>query len=526
MEKFRRILTSSRRSRLAIAASAVVLAGTLALPLFYLAGAGADAGDFSLDFAAAEPTTYFHQGPNEGNETALNALQYANGSNTFAVESLEPDDFECGDRIIFYTRIAVDSGATDANQSIDIKYIFDAEPTGQPGVGYSDILAVGISRVNFPASQSIETGNLNLDTTETATLVSEQFSPGGSTFGVDAEELLGTVRVTGLDAGEQLIVRLDVRFSCYDTDPTGNLHALMDESFMTGGACPGNTCITQSAQTVPMEGLGTFEVPTATGTPTRTNTPTATNTPTRTPTPTNTPTNTPTATNTPTRTPTPTNTPTNTPTATNTPTRTPTPTNTPTDTPTATNTPTRTNTPVPHTATPTRTNTPADTPTRTPTEAGVTATPEPTDTPTLTPSPTPTLTPSPTATEEGATTTPAPTLTLTPVPTATPTPTLTPSATPTRTPTSLPSATPESSPIPDTPTATPTATASPTPTATPFSEVLGPTPPPQPGLPATGEGEATSTSSGSPMNYAIALILSATGLACLVAARSLWVTRR
>ena len=71
-------------------------------------------------------------------------------------------------------------------QSIDLNYVFDAEPSGQPGAGYSDIIAVGISNEGvFASTQTSETGDIGLDGTETATLVagSERFVPTGSTFG-------------------------------------------------------------------------------------------------------------------------------------------------------------------------------------------------------------------------------------------------------------------------------------------------------------------------------------------------------
>src|SRR5205814_5576060 len=93
----------------------------------------------------------------------------------------------------------------------------------------------------FSTTQTAETGNHNLDANETATLVagSERFDPVGSTFGVNATDLLGTVRVTGLDASDVLIVRTDVRFSCYGGGAdaaTGNIHAAIASAGITGGS--------------------------------------------------------------------------------------------------------------------------------------------------------------------------------------------------------------------------------------------------------------------------------------------------
>jgi hypothetical protein len=425
----------------------------------------ADGGDFSLDFIAAEPETYDHL---TGIETSAGALQYDERAiNTNVVEQLEAEDFACGERVVYFTRVTTEPAAAD-DQTIFVTMQFDAVNNGQQGAGYDDVVAVGISSVDF-AGQTQETGNVNLDGTETVSAVpgSERFLPVGSTFGADAEELEVIAKITDLDGaneaagetlGERLIVRVDVHFDCFDTPITGNMHGtLVDATFDGDGDI--TTTADQEAisrgsgnQDIPMLGLGTLIVETATPTATATSTATATNTPTATATntPTPTATNTPTATATNTPTPTATNTPT--PTATNTPT--PTATNTPTKTPTNTPTATATNTP---TATPT--NTPTDTPTSTPT-----------DTPTSTPTDTPTATPTNTPTD---------------------TPTNTPTDTPTDTPTATPPATAEPT---DTPTATPTetpfSTVEPTevvPTPTRFREVSA--------LPQTGDGGPTSGSS-------------------------------
>ena len=365
MNKVTAPLREVKRARFLVATTLALVVGALVAGAVVFTPARADGSDFSLNFAAADPASYYHTGVNEGNETVANTLRCGSGTtcaSSTTDTSLEPGDFQCGDRVIFFTKVRVGSGAS-GTQSIDIHYSWDAEPTGQPGVGYSDIIAVGISNVDAPtgapfaSAQASETGNINLDGNEDAFLVpgSEQFGPSGSAFGVDAEELLGIVRVTNLNANDELIVRLDVRFSCYGDDPTGNLHAEIDWAETTGGDCENgqddqsdDSCVNVGQQDVPMIGLGTFEPATSTPTRTPTNTPanTATHTPTRTRTPTSTPTNT--GTQTPTNTPTNTGTQTPTDTPTNTPMHTPT--NTPTNT--ATNTPTRTSEVLPTAVTP------------------------------------------------------------------------------------------------------------------------------------------------------------------------------
>ncbi len=253
-------------------------------------------GDFSLDLVGAEPSTYVHQGAGEGSETGPGSLQFdARNVGTYVVESLEGDDYNCEDRIVFFTEVSVSSGAT-GTQAITIDYRFDAEPTGQPAVGYSDILEVGISGpapIGDFGGQTQETGNQNLDGNEFAWLVSESLDPPGSTVGVDTQSVLGTVMVGGLEGGDVAIVRVDVRFTCFpqSSDPTGSLHAAITSSETTLG-----DQVNVGQQDIPMLGLGGVGFSTPTPPPTPTSTPLAPGAPTPTSPPGATPPATPTAT--------------------------------------------------------------------------------------------------------------------------------------------------------------------------------------------------------------------------------------
>ncbi|HSP56448.1 MAG TPA: hypothetical protein VLS25_12775, partial [Dehalococcoidia bacterium] len=288
------IITPAIAGALALALATVVVTGGL---LARQLTARAAAGDFKLDFVAAAyqgtHTTYHPRGPSEGDQIGPNEpdnLAFDDRTiNDDVVEQLEAQDFQCNDRIIFFTQIAVDANATDTNQTIFLEYDFDAVNNGQQGVGYSDILAVGISQVNFPPpSQTSEAGNIGLDGNETATLVSQAFEPNGSVFGDTnnlAQHRVGLVKITGLDPGEHLIVRIDTRFSCFPGNPpvTGNLHAAIrgawydsnnDGQLQTGHT--GDDAISVGQQDVPMIGLGNVATPTTTPSPTPSPTPTPT----------------------------------------------------------------------------------------------------------------------------------------------------------------------------------------------------------------------------------------------------------
>ena len=102
-----------------------------------------DGGDIDLDYVAAGPFTYDHATglgthPQFGYDNRT--ISKSNG----VVESLEAGDFECGDYVTFFTEITVDSGAA-AGGTIELDYTFGAETTGQPGLGFDDIISVDIN---------------------------------------------------------------------------------------------------------------------------------------------------------------------------------------------------------------------------------------------------------------------------------------------------------------------------------------------------------------------------------------------
>ncbi|MCH8025992.1 MAG: hypothetical protein IH866_04275, partial [Chloroflexi bacterium] len=226
--------------------------------------AEADGGDFMLDFIAAAPDDYDHT-TSPAQELSSGGLQFdARAINDNVVEQLEAVDFDCGDTIVFFTEITVDGGAT-GSQTASLTYEFDAVNNGQQGVGYSDVVAVGLSAEDPPfAVQTNESGH-SKNGNESATLASgPTFFPGGGSIWIPGthDTMLFTVDIDGLQAGETVIVRIDVRFSCYALPVTGNLHAAIDSAEVTAG---GSGAINVGRQDIPMLGLG--ELPTPTPTP-------------------------------------------------------------------------------------------------------------------------------------------------------------------------------------------------------------------------------------------------------------------
>ena len=162
--------------------------------------------------------------------------------------------------------------ATDTNQTIFIVYDFDAENAGEAGAGYEEVLATGISAVDFPPpSQTGDDGNIGLDGNETVTKISESYRPAGSIFGDPnpanrAEHVDVVVKVTGLDPAEMLIVRIDARLSCFAFPVSGNLHAAISAALYdadSDGAYPDadDQQISVGQQDVPMLFLDQLATP-------------------------------------------------------------------------------------------------------------------------------------------------------------------------------------------------------------------------------------------------------------------------
>jgi uncharacterized repeat protein (TIGR01451 family) len=162
----------------------------------------------SVDFVAAHPGTYSHS-------TGAGGQYNGRAIGSTVVEELEAEDFACGDLVKYFAAITVDDDADQPPDPFRMVFSFTSEATGRPGMAFVDVVAVGIS--------SPDTGNENLDGDESATLVGEGT---GSLGGHPA--ITGTVDVSGLDPGNQLIVFVLARLGCTDREnATGNLLAGM-----------------------------------------------------------------------------------------------------------------------------------------------------------------------------------------------------------------------------------------------------------------------------------------------------------
>lgn len=214
-----------RRLGASIVALALVMVGLQVLGAASAAAVGFVGSDVSVDLVAAGPFTYDHDTlagtgnlPRYGSRT----ISKTNG----VVESLEGGDFACGDLVLFFGQVVIDSSSTGSNGTVELDMSFLSEPTGQPGVGFDDIQSVGIS----PKDSLAGGGSENLDGNEAVTLTNEH---PGQTGGKAA--ILGTVVITHLDPGDTLIYQAVGHLGCApNSSPTGNIQTAILEGRIDG----------------------------------------------------------------------------------------------------------------------------------------------------------------------------------------------------------------------------------------------------------------------------------------------------
>lgn len=240
---------------MAVAGVAVAL-GSFVAPT----SAAADGGDYSLDFTAAAPYTYDHStGGGAYDDRTV-------GVNKDIVESLEGGDFRCGDRVTYLTQInrRVEPGDL-SNETLEMKYSFLADTTGKSGVGMTKILFVGINNGFIAGGVGEGIGGTDLGNPSgggsTATLVSEVLTKPAFTKGAKLEAV---VRVSGMQQGEQVVLRIDVLLDCTTPfNPTGNLQASLLSAKVVGGP-PRTSTISVGNQTIPFKQVeGVYPAPTA-----------------------------------------------------------------------------------------------------------------------------------------------------------------------------------------------------------------------------------------------------------------------
>ncbi|PWU22964.1 MAG: hypothetical protein C5B48_09450, partial [Candidatus Rokuibacteriota bacterium] len=188
-------------------------------------------GDFSIDFAAATPSTYNH---------ATGGGAYNDGANTSVVESLEGGDFKCGETVTYLPQIRVAANAETGPQTIHLSFSFDADSTGQSGIALNPVVS-GTPKINTGVvSNGAGPGGTDaglVDNGGNANIANIATGLTGTLFNSGAVTTL-SFDLSGLDPGDKIVVRIDLKIACQaGSKPTGNLHG----SFVSGSVIAGGT---------------------------------------------------------------------------------------------------------------------------------------------------------------------------------------------------------------------------------------------------------------------------------------------
>jgi hypothetical protein len=202
--------------------------------------ANAAPGDFSFDLTAAAPLTYDHTtGGGAYNDRTI-------GIDKDVVESLEGGNFACNDIVTYLTQIRTSASAFAGEQTIELLYNFTAYSTGQQGVALVDVTGVSLNGVAYNGtadSGTVDDGDSHI--------VATTKSVSGPLY-TKPSTLSERVRVDGLGAGDNVVLRVDVRIGCNGQAPTGNMQAVLAGAAVV--APPSETgVIPAGAQTVPFK---------------------------------------------------------------------------------------------------------------------------------------------------------------------------------------------------------------------------------------------------------------------------------
>jgi uncharacterized repeat protein (TIGR01451 family)/fimbrial isopeptide formation D2 family protein len=181
-----------------------------------------DAGDFSIDWAASQPASYSH---------ITGGGVYASGSNATTVESLNAGDFACGDIVSYLAAITVDDSAATDPATLQFLTSFATLTSSQTGIGHEDIVRVVIN-----------SGDPGMD---------GDAAIAGWTQGTSAGNITGLITVDDLEAGETIIVRVDVRLGCQTGGKNvGTIHADLSNVKIIS---PTNAVVPSGNQTIPFK---------------------------------------------------------------------------------------------------------------------------------------------------------------------------------------------------------------------------------------------------------------------------------
>lgn len=211
------------------------------------------ASSFSFDFVAAEPSSYDHA-------TGGGAYNFRT-INTDVVESLEGGDFACTDIVTFFTQIKVDAGLS-GQQAVRLNFEWTAHSTGQQGVALVDNDTTPPAAAGTSAAINTTGEGAISDAAPPAVAAVSSEGTDGTNF-VKPSQTQRSVIVTGLNPGDVVVLRTDVRIICNGQSPTGNMQGRLksiDLLNSTGTAVVASS-IPGGDQTIPFKHVGDIKPP-------------------------------------------------------------------------------------------------------------------------------------------------------------------------------------------------------------------------------------------------------------------------
>ena len=232
-----------------ILAALVLTISTLSLAISSSPVANSQVRGLSVDFSAAEPTSYDH---------LVGGGQWRTGDvNKHIARSLAGEDFKCGDIVSYLSKYTADASSSITSIepfTITSQYNFDLDTTGQSGAVLGDVVGVYIDSSD-PAQAGDKNSIANL---ESETMTGPMFTRGS--------ELIAKVSITDIERNEIVILRIDVKVICDPTlRPTGDLQAKFKDAQLTykNGTTPVIPAepVGVGVKTVPLKSLNQLAIP-------------------------------------------------------------------------------------------------------------------------------------------------------------------------------------------------------------------------------------------------------------------------
>ncbi len=195
---------------------------------------GPNGGDVTVDWLAAGPYTYNHKTA----QPIVPTFGYNNRTidkSTGVVESLEGGDYECGDLVVFFGGLFVDTDAPVGSSTIEAVTSFNRVTTSGGQIGFRELVSVSLRTTD---------GAYTGDKAEAIL--------GSPSVTNTAQQMTVTTTISDLELGEGIIVQYVVRLVCGQApgQVTGNIQTAFESARIIAG---GTGKVQVGQQVVPLK---------------------------------------------------------------------------------------------------------------------------------------------------------------------------------------------------------------------------------------------------------------------------------